>query len=94
MTKTKLSVYSVGKAGLVGSWTKDAVEKEIDEKDPFPHWEDEWIERSLSKAFAGEKGLDVKAVAAVLKWSASGMPSGGVTFTRPSDGAAVSVLLT
>lgn len=94
MTKTKLSVYSVGKAGLVGSWTKDAVEKEIDEKDAFPARDGEWVERALSKALAGEKDLDLGAVASVLKWSASGMPSGGVTFTRPSDGATVSVLLT
>lgn len=94
MESSKISVYSARGTNLVGSWTKETVEKEIDEKDSFPHGEDEWIERSLSKAFAGEKGLDVKAVASVLKWSASGLSTGSVTFTRPSDGVAVTVLLT
>jgi len=94
MKNGKISVYSARGTNLIGSWTKEAVEKEIDEKDSFPHGEGEWIERALSKAFAGEKELDVKSVANVLKWSASGASTGSVTFTRPSDGAAVSVLMT
>jgi len=93
VAKTKLSVYSIGDGVLVGSWTKDAVEKEINENDWFPAGDGEWVERALKKALAGEKGLDLGAVASVLKWSASGAPSGGVTFTRPSDGTTVSVLL-
>lgn len=89
--RDKITAYSTRGHSTIGSWPKTEIEKEIEKSGTKDIG---WVECALSKVFAGEKDVPIKAVETLLAWSSSGRGAGSVVVSLPSDGSTVSVVMT